>query len=844
MANWVTRFLGGGGRLRQLSRRHWVWVLGAFGVYILMFGWIYNAMGITGVALSLLPMMLVAWLGGLRFGLLASVGVILLNLVLLILTVGFDGINPVGAFIGSLLQVVAAAVVGWASDLVQEVQAQARALEEQVQERRRAQHALQNRERLLRAIFDNVPIMVAAVSQRGEFTLVQGHAEQVFGLAAQELIGLPIAAVGEQQPQAFEALQKALQGTRFNTTLTFNGFVFETWFTPLKKSDGAADGFAMVATDVTLRKQIEEALNQQRQILEHLVTVARATVENPNLEQTLENTLNAAVEITGAQAGTVLLLNAQREVTHSLLARGLSQPIERDRLLKLVMDRGLAGWVARHRRYGLIEDISSDERWIKLPNSPHQTGSALALPINSGAEMVGILTLQHDQPGYFTQAHVFLMQAAVDQIALTFRNARIYENQRMLAARQTTLYETLRALSQFTGSAQVLEAAAEVIAKHTGWTTLAILILDETGENLEVMASAGALGIAQGWKIPITRGIVGRCWRTETAQLVDDVRSDADYVMGAEPMASELSVPLRRGTQMIGVLDIESPQFAGFSKEDRLLAESLAEVIALSLENARLFEETQHTAERLRELDQLKSNFLASMSHELRTPLNAILGYSELIEEDARELGYNEILPDLARIHKSGQHLLTLINDILDLSKIEAGKMTLMLEKFDLDSVLADLQETVAPLMQRQNNRLNVVYEAPPGSVYGDSTRIRQILLNLLSNAAKFTQNGKITLRVARSTKQARNWIHVCIEDTGMGIEPEQMQRLFQPFSQGKQVLSGQYGGTGLGLAISQRFAKMMGGSIEAESVLHEGSRFTLHLPEEAQSNNTDTTVK
>jgi PAS domain S-box-containing protein len=247
--------------------------------------------------------------------------------------------------------------------------------------------------------------------------------------------------------------------------------------------------------------------------------------------------------------------------------------------------------------------------------------------------------------------------------------------------------------------------------------------------------------------------------------------------------------------------------------------------------------------------NQAKSQFLASMSHELRTPLNAIIGYSEMLQEEAEDLGQQGFKPDLQKIHGAGKHLLGLINDILDLSKIEAGKMTLYLEDFDVAKLVHDVAATVQPLVQKNGNRLEVHCPPDLGSMHADLTKVRQTLFNLLSNASKFTEKGKITLRVTKAQGQGLNAegpsggmggtafslqpsaFSFEVSDTGIGMTPEQLNKLFQAFTQADSSTSRKYGGTGLGLVISRRFCHLMGGDIAVQSEHGKGSTFTVTLP-------------
>jgi signal transduction histidine kinase/DNA-binding response OmpR family regulator/HAMP domain-containing protein len=365
--------------------------------------------------------------------------------------------------------------------------------------------------------------------------------------------------------------------------------------------------------------------------------------------------------------------------------------------------------------------------------------------------------------------------------------------------------------------------------------------LDEASGIFEPRANFGAsdamVEALRESRIRIGDTTVGRCAQERVpVQMPDTMEGTGSRLRDLllhEGIRSVLAVPLLREDRAIGALVIRRREAGEFPLALVRLLQTFAAQSVLAIQNARLFKEVQEKSEQLAAASQHKSQFLANMSHELRTPLNAIIGVTEMLLEDARDLKRDDDVEALDRVLRAARHLLALINDILDLSKVEAGKMELYLESFPIAPLIEDVIKTMQPLAENNGNELAVNCPGDVGTMHADQTRVRQALLNLASNATKFTERGKITISVRRAAENSGAWITMAVTDTGIGMTPEQVGRLFQEFVQADASTTRKYGGTGLGLAISRRFCQMMGGDITVESEVGRGSTFTIRLPVE-----------
>jgi signal transduction histidine kinase len=333
--------------------------------------------------------------------------------------------------------------------------------------------------------------------------------------------------------------------------------------------------------------------------------------------------------------------------------------------------------------------------------------------------------------------------------------------------------------------------------------------------------------------------VTGRAALAGRVVQVADVLDDPDYVLsdamrrlGAR---THLGVPLLREGISIGIIVLTRKTVRTFTDRQIELATTFADQAVIAIENVRLFDEIQDKSRQLELASQHKSQFLASMSHELRTPLNAIIGLTEMLVANAARFGTEKAQEPLRRVNAAGTHLLGLINQVLDLSKIEAGKLELSPQTVELKPLIDEVIGTARQLAEQNKNRLVVEAAENLGAVTVDPLRLRQILLNLLSNACKFTKQGAVTLR-ARKLRNGRDWIELSVSDTGIGMTAEQQAKLFEEFSQADATTAQRFGGTGLGLAITRKLARMMEGDVTVASEPGKGSVFTVRLPGGAPS--------
>jgi signal transduction histidine kinase len=587
------------------------------------------------------------------------------------------------------------------------------------------------------------------------------------------------------------------------------------------------------ASDLECRlTQAQRELTEAREQLAATSEVLRVISSSPGeLEPVFQAMLERATRICEANFGVLFRFNDDFVEATAMLG----VPAAFAEFLQggpFIPDPGSGlGRVARTKQAVHILDARAEQEvWVErdpyfvTATELSGTRTLVVVPMLNEHKLVGTIAIYRQEVRAFSEKQIELVTNFANQAVIAIENVRLFNEVQARTRELAHSVEGLQALGevmQAVNSTLDLETVLSTIVTKavqlSGTEAGVIYVFDEREQAFHLRAT---YGLSEELTAAIENQYVGtsdairQATQDRKPQQIADVRDEPPSPVREIAMRAgyraRLIVPLIDADKVVGALVVRRKQPGEFSKDTIDLLQTFAAQSVLAIRNAHLFREIEDKSQQLAEASERKSQFLASMSHELRTPLNAIIGLTEMMVTNAARFGTEKALEPLRRVNAAGAHLLSLINEVLDLSKIEAGKLELNPEPIDLARLIDEVIGTAGQLAEKNQNRLIVEAQENLGALNADPMRLKQILLNLLSNACKFTQEGEVALRV-RTVADGRDWVELAVADTGIGLTAEQQAKLFQDFTQADSLTARRYGWTGLGLAISRKLARMMG---------------------------------